>query len=176
MKTMILFYSPKEIPYGCFSNFSQHRVIFGGRTWETAEHIFQAMKFYPHRPDIIGMILNTVDPKQAAKIGRSRQNPIRPDWDNIIPTLDPQVVDDGRGPAPVIERVKDQFMYAIVQAKFTQHPDLQKVLLSTEASPILENTTHDSYWGWGLSQTGMNRLGKILMAIRSKMLKSSPGK
>jgi len=165
----ILFYSPKESPYGCFSNFSRHKVQVYGQTWETSEHPFQAMKYHPHRPDLVQMVLKAVGPMRAAEIGRDRGNPIRPDWDSLVPNPSPLVVDDGRGPAPVIERVKDQIMYEVVWAKFTQHNDLQSILLSTGASPIIENAIHDPYWGWGSSQTGVNRLGKILMAVRSEL-------
>ncbi len=41
----ILFYSVRESPYGCFSNFSPHPFEFDGKRWPTSEHYFQAQKF-----------------------------------------------------------------------------------------------------------------------------------
>ena len=40
----IRFYRENE-EYGCFSNFSNHKVEIEGKTWPTTEHYFQAMKF-----------------------------------------------------------------------------------------------------------------------------------
>ena len=41
---VINFYSVSE-EYGCFSNFSPHRIKLDGKTWPTSEHYFQARKF-----------------------------------------------------------------------------------------------------------------------------------
>ncbi|MDX2005615.1 MAG: NADAR family protein [Meiothermus sp.] len=57
----IYFYSAKEQPYGCFSNFSAHGFELDGLFWRTSEgacaprqrrysseHYFQAQKFAGH--------------------------------------------------------------------------------------------------------------------------------
>ncbi|HKC73877.1 MAG TPA: NADAR family protein, partial [Chloroflexota bacterium] len=41
----IYFYSTREKPYGCFSNFSPHGFELDGVWWPTSEHYFQAQKF-----------------------------------------------------------------------------------------------------------------------------------
>lgn len=41
----IYFYSAREKPYGCFSNFSRHGFELDGQWWITSEHYFQAQKF-----------------------------------------------------------------------------------------------------------------------------------
>jgi hypothetical protein len=41
----IYFYSDRENPYGCFSNFSRHGFELDGVWWSTSEHYFQAQKF-----------------------------------------------------------------------------------------------------------------------------------
>jgi N-glycosidase YbiA len=166
----VLFYSPRETPYGCFSNFSRHSLTFEGRTWRTSEAPFQAMKFFPHRMDLVDQIHRAATPMETATLGRDPSNPIREDWDKLLsPTeipLEDNIVDDGRGPAKVIERVKDWVMYRVVFAKFSQSLDCQGVLLGTGSRPLIENAIHDPYWGWGSSRTGVNRLGKIHMAVR----------
>jgi len=145
--------------------------MFMGRKWKTSEASFQAMKFFPHRMDLVDRIHNAANPMAAATIGRDRTLPLREDWDspfirtNEHPDFD-NLVDDGRGPSKVINLVKDWAMFGVVLSKFDQNESCQLVLLSTGESPIIESTVHDPYWGWGSSKTGVNRLGKILMAVR----------
>lgn len=175
---MIKFYDPRN-PWGFFSNFSRHRVRIYDRDWPTSEHAFQAMKFHPHRPDLVKAVHETAKPHEAAAMGRDRSLPLRPDWNAPAGKLAlalPDVgkvqapfakVDDSRGPAFIVELVKDVFMFEIVLFKFEQHEDLGKALLSTGDQPIIEDAIHDPYWGWGSSMTGVNRLGKILMGVRT---------
>jgi N-glycosidase YbiA len=139
----ILFYSTKDIPYGCFSNFSAHKFRLENTIWRTTEHYFQAMKFYPNW-DHINAIRAMPSPMQAAKAGRSRARPLRTDW----------------------EEVKDDIMRQAVLAKFEQHPEIAKILLETGDEEIIENTTKDHYWGCGSTGTGKNMLGIILMETR----------
>ena len=80
-------------------------------------------------------------------MGRSRKKPLRKDW----------------------ESVKDQIMRKAVLAKFTQHDDLQEVLLSTGDAKLVEHTTNDSYWGDGGDGSGKNMLGRILMEVREQL-------
>ena len=140
----ILFYSTKEIPYGCFSNFSAHPFSLENQRWRTSEHYFQAMKFYPHWEHIIA-IREMPSPMQAAKAGRSRARPLRPDW----------------------EDVKDNIMRRAVLAKFEAHPKIARILLETGDEDLIENTTKDHYWGCGSTGTGKNMLGIILMETRT---------
>jgi N-glycosidase YbiA len=57
-------------------------------------------------------------------MGRDRSLPLRKDW----------------------EKVKDEVMYTVCLAKFTQHEDLKKILLSTKDAKLVEHTKNDSYW------------------------------
>lgn len=139
----ILFYSTKEVPYGCFSNFSAHPFTLDNIVWHTTEHYFQAMKFYPNW-DHIHAIRAMPSPMQAAKAGRSRARPLRADW----------------------EEVKDDIMRKAVLAKFEQHPEIARILLETGNQDLIENTTKDHYWGCGSTGTGKNMLGIILMETR----------
>ena len=142
----IYFYGTKEIPYGCFSNFSAHPFTLDNQTWRTSEHYFQAMKFYPHW-DHISALRKMPSPMQVAKAGRSRARPLRADW----------------------ESVKDDVMRQALRAKFTQNPDIKTVLLETGEEDIVENTTKDHYWGIGSSGTGLNMLGKLLVELRTAL-------
>ena len=111
----IRFYSVSG-EYGCFSNFSPHPIRLKGKTWPTSEHYFQAQKF-AGTPDE-EEVRQAKSPMIAARMGRSRKRPLRKDW----------------------ESAKDAIMHEAVLAKFTQHADLQKILLATGDAEIVEHT------------------------------------
>ena len=138
----IYFYSNREEPYGCFSNFSAHGIEVDGVWWPTTEHYFQAQKFAgtPHEDEI----RRARTPKDAADMGRERARPLRPDW----------------------EAVKDDVMRRAVLRKFETHAALRELLLATGDEEIVENAPGDYYWGCGQNGTGKNMLGKILAETR----------
>ncbi|MGK7928095.1 MAG: NADAR family protein [Spirulina sp.] len=138
----IHFYTTRDQSYGCFSNFSPHGFELDGVWWPTSEHYFQAQKFAdtPH----VEEIRNAKTPKIAAKMGRDRNRPLRPDW----------------------ETVKEEVMKKALLQKFTSHPEIREILLSTEEEEIVENSPIDYYWGCGKDGSGKNRLGFLLMEVR----------
>lgn len=140
----IYFYSAREVPYGCFSNFSHHGFAMDGVYYKTSEHYFQAMKFQ-HSPPDMEAVRRAATPKEAARIGRERSRPLRADW----------------------ETVKDDVMRAGVLAKFETHAEIRALLLETGDEEIVENAPRDDYWGCGADGTGKNMLGKILMETRA---------
>ncbi len=140
----IYFYSAREKPYGCFSNFSRHGFKLDGDWWITSEHYFQAQKFVETDCLWFEKIRDVTTPKDAANMGRSCQHPLRTDW----------------------ESVKDEIMYQAVLCKFQNHPDIQEILLATSDELIVENARSDYYWGCGADGSGKNKLGEILMKVR----------
>jgi ribA/ribD-fused uncharacterized protein len=143
--TTIYFYSVKEEPYGCFSNFSPHGFEVDGAWWPTSEHYFQAQKFAgtPH----VEEIRQARSPMIAARMGRARARPLRPDWDEV----------------------KDDIMRDAVRRKFEANDHIRGILLSTGDADVVEKTTRDYYWGCGTEGTGKNMLGKILMEVRDAL-------
>ena len=139
----ILFYNRDENYYE-FTNFFMRTVIIDELAWRSTEHYFQAQKFVgtPHLEEI----RKVESPRQAfersriPKVSRWR----RPDWD----------------------KVKQDVMYKAVLEKFTQHSDLNDLLVHTGCRELIENSPTDYYWGCGADQTGQNNLGKILMEVR----------
>jgi N-glycosidase YbiA len=144
--TVINFYGVND-EYGCFSNFSRHRIFLKGKSWFTTEHYFQAMKF-EGEPDETEIRL-AKSPMIAARMGRSRKRPLRRDW----------------------ESVKERIMLEALRAKFTQHDDLRAILLATGDAKLVEHTVNDRYWGDGGDGSGKNRLGILLMQVRAELLK-----
>jgi ribA/ribD-fused uncharacterized protein len=140
----ILFYRVND-DYGEFSNFAPFPFTLKGKQWPTTEHYFQAQKFAgtEHEEEIRKL----ASPMVAARKGRSRELPLRRDW----------------------ESAKDNIMREALQAKFTQHPELQKLLLETGDAVLVEHTQNDRYWGDGGDGLGKNRLGLLLMELREKL-------
>jgi len=60
-------------------------------------------------------------------------------------------------------------MYEVVSAKFLQNPPLMFKLIHTDDQELIEgNSWGDTYWGV-CRGSGQNKLGKILMAIRTML-------
>ncbi len=144
----IFFYRTTE-QYGGFSNFSPHPFQLKGRIWPTSEHYFQAQKFAGTEHEEAVRLAKS--PMVAARMGRSRERPLRPDW----------------------EKVKEEIMREALHAKFAQHPELRSLLLSTGDAELIEHTTNDHYWADGGDGTGENRLGQLLMELRAEFREQS---
>ena len=140
----IYFYAQTD-PYAEFSNFAPYGVAFDGTWWRTVEHYFQAMKFHDagHRE----RIRRCHKPKAAKALGMTRAIPLRADW----------------------EEVKDDIMLTAVRCKFQTHAAPRQLLLSTGETPLIENAPMDAYWGCGPDGRGFNKLGQILMTVRSEL-------
>ena len=142
--SVIEFYSVTS-DYGCFSNFSRHSIHLKGKRWPTTEHYFQAQKFAgTEHEEAVRMCKK---PSEAANMGRSRKLPLRRDW----------------------ESAKDRIMMDALRAKFTQHEDLKAILLGTGDAKLVEHTENDSYWADGGDGSGKNRLGQLLMQLRTEL-------
>ena len=140
----IYFYGADEVPYGCFSNFSDHGFDLDGLWWPTSEHYFQAQKFTGTRH--AELVRRARTPLRAAELGRDASKPLRRDW----------------------ERVKDDVMRRAVATKFRTHGDICEVLLSTGDAKLVEHTDNDRYWGDGGDGKGRNMLGQLLMRVRTE--------
>ena len=112
----------------------------------TAEHYFQAMKFKDNKEYFEKIRLSAL-PSIAFKLGRTRDIKICKDWESI----------------------KDDVMLQALRAKFAQHDNLKKLLLSTNKRLIIEHTKNDRYWADGGDGSGKNILGKLLMQVRSEL-------
>lgn len=144
MEDTVCFYTP-DGPYGVFSNFAKYGVALDDAWWPTAEHYFQAQKF--HDPGYREKIRRSSTPKQAASLGRTRDLPLRTDWNEA----------------------RVDVMRKVVTAKFKTHSKLQDILLSTGNRPLVESSPGDAFWGAGPDGSGENRLGKLLEEVRDTL-------
>jgi ribA/ribD-fused uncharacterized protein len=141
----IRFYSHNG-PFGAFSNFSDHPVTINGKYYPTTEHYFQSQKFI-NDSSFMETIRVASTPAIAKKLGSSRTHILRNDWENV----------------------KEDIMLTALRAKFTQHPNLKQLFLSTDDKILVEHTINDSYWADGGDGTGLNRLGHCLMIVRDEL-------
>jgi ribA/ribD-fused uncharacterized protein len=148
----ILFYHRHQPHFG-FTNFSPDPVQYKGKMYPTSEHLFQAMKFLEHRPDIAEYIrTDCFTSRDAFNTARHYKNDVRADWLNINIAM----------------------MDEVVFAKFTQHRDLCLELLETGDDILIEDSDVDSFWGWGADHKGRNELGKALMRLRTQLKEHPP--
>ena len=135
------------------SNFHPCKIEHQGIIYPSVEHFYVAMKCNNEQNldgrhwtigDFREMISKTANPGLVKKIGQKIQ--VRKDWDN--------------------KRL--EFMNWAVSEKFKDN-DLRELLLSTGDMMLIEgNVWKDSYWGV-FNGKGENKLGKILMKIRSEI-------
>lgn len=142
--------------YYFLSNFSDSKITIGGYTFQNGEAAFHSFK-NEGRGYKIG--LQYLEPSKAKQLGRRCK--LRSDW----------------------EEVKDDVMYQVVYAKFSQNEDLKKALLATGDKELIEeNVWHDNYWGvcicnkctesrirYNYDESSYNHLGKTLMRVRDEL-------
>lgn len=138
----ITFFSRRE-PYFEFSNFYTIPIELDGMVWRSTEHYYQAAR-HLNDPVLFNRIQGVSSPKAAKVLSRSRQ-------------IDPKEW----------EARRDKVMLKALRAKFTQHPRLRAMLLSTGDAELVERS-RDRYWGRN-SLGGKNRLGELLMQVREEL-------
>lgn len=134
--------------YFFLSNFAPATFTYRGISYLNAEAAFQAQKCQTEEEKLL---FTNLSPGSAKKFGRKVA--LRTDWENVKETL----------------------MEEIVREKFLQNPSLAKALISTYPLDLKEgNSWNDTFWGISNKTCeGQNRLGNILMKIRSEFIENS---
>lgn len=140
----IVFYS-KSPDYAWLSNFAESRFTLDGARWSSVEHYYQAQKYAGTETAERVRLADT--PAKARKAGQERSLAPRPDWD----------------------AVKEDVMRRAVRAKFEQNRRLRADLLATGDEELVHRSASDLYWGQSPDGTGENRLGVILMEVRTEL-------
>lgn len=174
MNTQIMFYKKNELYYE-FSNFYPVKIIIDGVTWLSSEHYFQSMKFSNKNVDCetyFDILQKADSPMKIFALARQKLlSGYGSKW-VVNKKEDKRFVND------VIKQyehvkirtdwdiIKEDVMYKVLLAKFTQHVKLRKLLISTGTYELIENSTVDAYWGIGKDGNGLNILGKLLQKVR----------
>lgn len=145
----IKFYRANEKPYGAFSNLYRRPIVFEGEEFATSEHAYQAGKA---RKEVVRKwLMDAPTPSLLAMAAHGLYY-----WDI----------------APGWSKTKFDRMRRVLYAKFTQHNDLQTLLLSTGNSRLVEVAVTDNEVNrlWGeVNGVGKNMLGVLLMELRDQL-------
>ncbi|MCP5417456.1 MAG: NADAR family protein [Chromatiaceae bacterium] len=149
MNGEIGFYRANEKPYGGFSNLFRREIEFEGVIYPTAEHAYQAGK--ARRPEVREWLMSAPSPALLSMAAHGLYH-----WDI----------------APGWSKTKFERMRAILWEKFTQHQDLNELLLSTGDNRLVElpRTDNPTNRLWGIvNGRGKNMLGILLMDVREEL-------
>lgn len=131
--------------YFFLSNFYEGEVFeYKGCKFTNGEAAFHSQKC-PNKIKKFEMLR----PSQSKKLGRNVQ--LREDW----------------------EQIKDEIMYEVCYAKFSQNEFLKNKLLNIKFNELIEfNTWNDKCWGMIYKDgklIGENRLGIVLMKLKENL-------
>ncbi|KAL4076307.1 hypothetical protein J3A83DRAFT_4226371 [Scleroderma citrinum] len=130
---------------GGFVNHSRHRILYRNKTYPSAVHLLESMKFVD-KPDIAERIRLALDADEVYRLSTQYHEHVRPDWGHVFL----KVLDD------------------VLYLKFKQHPTLRRLLLNTGIADIVYADTND-YWGEGSNGEGDNELGGALVRVRDRL-------
>lgn len=131
------------------STYSKHPIESDGYEWPSVEHYVSAMKFVD--PGYQEKIRQAEHPALAHKLGKTWFRRKRQDW----------------------KKVRDAVMTRAVWIKCKTYPEVAEELLNTSDQPIVETSNFDYYWGCGRDTRGLNKYGKVLMAVRDRLRQES---
>ncbi len=148
---------------GHFSQWYPCNFTVNGRTYNCAEQYMMANKAMMF-DDLVSLknIMDTSDPKEQKKIGRSVRGFNLQIWNAVARDV----------------------VYRGNSAKFSQNPHLYQKLMDTEGTTLVEASPFDQVWGIGLSDDdpraqdrsqwlGLNWLGETLTELRNNMIAAS---
>lgn len=156
----ILFFDRDRELFGFLSNYTEAPVTIEGELWRSTEFYYQAQK--SENLEYREAIRNAKNSDHAKGIGsdptrsrksrkrswfKGRVDQMRADWHDI----------------------KLSLMVTAVRAKFGQNADLRAKLLATGDAEIVEDSTHDPFWGIGRNGDGPNWMGRVLMQVREEL-------
>ncbi|KAI6152363.1 hypothetical protein BKA82DRAFT_3974008 [Pisolithus tinctorius] len=128
-----------------FVNQSNHRIIHKNKTYPSALHLLEAMKF-ADKPDIVERIRLALDANEVYRLSSQYQEHVRADWGRMF--LD--VLDD------------------VLYLKFKQNPTIRHLLLNTGIADLIFADSNE-YWGEGPNGEGENHLGRALCRVRERL-------
>ncbi|KAI0717962.1 hypothetical protein C8Q72DRAFT_154733 [Fomitopsis betulina] len=124
---------------------SEHIVRWNHKSYPTAFHLHEALKFMEHSPEVAEEIRHCPTVEEARDVAIANQHLIPDDW----------------------EHEALHMMDEVIYAKLLQHPHLRAMLLDTGLADIFFADT-DMFWGEGLQHNGVNNLGQSLMRVRDR--------
>ena len=143
--TATIWFKSKHPTYAWLSNFSPDSFELHGTLWASVEHYYQAQKYLG--TEAYTRIRSASTALKARKAGQDRSLAPRDDWDDV----------------------KLDVMRDALRAKFQQNSRLQRMLLATEHQELVHESNSDRFWGRSREGQGENRLGELLMQLRTEL-------
>ncbi|KAI6656950.1 Riboflavin biosynthesis protein PYRR, chloroplastic-like [Oopsacas minuta] len=145
--TPINFYNRNEPFYELTNFYPCSNLVIDNMIWPTTEHYFQACKFAG--TPYVYFVSQLQAPRDAFDFSRNPgvQRWVRTNW----------------------PKIKMQVMLKALRCKFNQNIDLAQILIRTGEKLIFEHTKNDKFWGDGGDGKGMNKLGELLMVVRTEL-------
>lgn len=153
-KNSIHFYHSNQ-PYYEFANTYPKDIYVDHHDWKSSEHYYQAGKFN--------------DSWSAYEYGVNGQTPLK---DIGYGQLQKELRNyKGQKNKEIWQEENLRRMLKALWAKFTQHDDLNQMLLETQGKIIVEDAgKNDAFFGAGADYNGENHLGQMLMQVRDLIL------
>lgn len=156
---MTIYFYGHTKKYGFLSNFYHAEFIEDGKLYCCSEQYFMKKKqelFDPINLGLSNRIMMSTKPSDIKRYGRQVKNFSEKIWNEH----------------------KVRIMRQAVFLKFSQNPELKKLLLQTENNNLAEASPTDRVWGIGLSVEnainevewrGENLLGQVLVSVREEL-------
>ena len=155
-------------PFGDFSNYALYPITIDDVKYPTSEHAYQAAKFTDE--EFVKQIIQASTPNKARELARQQDLPNhRWAWRRELNVKIQDSLKRGVKCREDWDEIKEDVMLKILRAKFQQHEKLGKLLLSTGDAEISEFTKRDRFWANWTDNLGKNRLGYLLMQVRSEL-------
>jgi ribA/ribD-fused uncharacterized protein len=144
----IIAFTKVSLPFGWLGNMSPHPIHHLGKTWRTAEALFQALRFTDDK--IREAIRGETSPMAAKFVAKRHKDKM------VVAAGSPQDLAN---------------MRMVLGLKIEQHPDLARALLATGDALLVEDCTKRRASIWGAqcieeNWVGDNLLGKLWMELR----------
>jgi len=121
--------------------------MYQNETYPSALHLYEALKFIGHRPDLAEKIRKCPRIHDVYPLSASFQEHVRSDWGQVF-----------------LKMMED-----VLYLKFKQHPDLRTHLMNTGTALVAYAEPNDSFWGEGPAGQGANELGKAMVRVRDRL-------
>jgi ribA/ribD-fused uncharacterized protein len=160
----ILYFERDRERFGFFSHFHPAPILLAGEVWPTVEHYYQAQK--SDDPAYHQAIRDAITPGRAKRLAAPPDLPRKisgQSWFRKNGTL----------PRADWYEVKLGIMRRADLAKFSQHPELARMLLATGDAELIEDSPSEPYWGVGPDGQGLNWAGRVIMEVREELRRLS---
>lgn len=168
---LIVPFNKVTMKFGWLGNMSPYPIQYGGYSWRTSEHLFQALRLREE-----GVVNRDGEAVSARELIRSKESPMMAKWAYRGITRDhPELIEvTPRSPEDL------NLMRMVLRLKFDQHPRLVKALCQFHTDTVfIENVTSrpnkvsSEYWGARLIAEdrwrGHNWLGRLIAEARDEL-------